>query len=292
MLFVSEGNATLFRPFPELLQELGWVEGKNLIFDARVADGRPAELLPLAAELARQNPDVIVVPTNFEAEAALRAARTIPIVVAAAADPVGTGLAKSLARPGGSVTGMLWAEPRLASKIVEVMHESVPSMRRLAVLYDERSPGIQPYVEANQVAADAIRLELRPFPVRSPEDIATALARIEKERIDAIWVAVNGVISPEIARIVKYAAERRLPTGFTTQWPVERGGLLSYGPNISDALRRTAALVDKILKGANPADLPFEHPTRFELTINLKTAKALGIKLPQSVLLRADRLIE
>jgi putative ABC transport system substrate-binding protein len=292
MLFVSEGNATLFQPFPELLRELGWVEGKNLVFARRIADGRPTELPRLASELVQLNPDVIVVPSNFEAEAVLRATRTIPVVVAAASDPVETGLAQSLAHPGGSVTGLVWSESRRSAKVMEVMHESVPTMRRLAGLYDERFPGIQLYAEAFQVAANAIGFEMRRFPVRSPEDIAAALTSMEKEGVDALWVVPGGVLAPEIARILTYATERRLPTGFPNPWPVERGGLLSFGPNPSDMLRRVAGIVDKILRGANPADLPFEYPTRYELTLNLKTAKALGIKFPQTVLLRADRLIE
>ena len=292
MLFGSEGMATLFLPSSETLRELGWVEGKNLTIDRRTADGRPTELPRLASELVQLNPDVIAVPSNFEAEAVLRATRTIPIVVAAAFDPVETGLAQSLARPGGSVTGLVWAEAGRSAKVIEVMHETVPSMRRMASLYDERFPGIQLYLEAGQATADAIGIELRLFPVRSPEGIAAALARMEKERVEGIFVSPGVAIAPEIARILAYATEHRLPTGFPNPWPVERGGLMSYAPNISDMLRRIVGLVDKILRGAKPADLPFEYPRRYELTINLKTAKALGIKLPQAVLLRADRLIE
>jgi putative ABC transport system substrate-binding protein len=292
VLFASEGNASLFQPFLDALRELGWVEGKNLVLDQRVADGRPTELPALAAELVQLNPDVIVVPSNFEADAVLRATRTIPLVVAVASDPVEMGFAQSLAHPGGSVTGFVWADPRLASKLIQVMHESVPSMRRLAVLYDKRFPGIQTYLAAHQVAADAIRLELRQFPVSSPEEIGDALTSMGKERVDGIFVVPSGVIAAEIARILRYATDRRLPTAFPNPWPVERGGLLSYAPNIASGLRGIAVLVDKILRGAKPADLPFEYPTRYDLTINLKTANALGINLPQPVLLRADRLIE
>ena len=187
LLFVSEGFATLARPISEALQALGWVEGKNLLLDWRIADGRPTELPALATELVRHNPDVIVVPTNFEAEVVLRATRTIPLVVAATLDPVETLLAQSLAHPGGSVTGVIWADPRLASKMVQILHESVPNMRRLAILYDERYVGLQTSLEAHQVAADAIHLEVRRFPVRSREDVDRALTSSEKEHVDGSW---------------------------------------------------------------------------------------------------------
>jgi putative ABC transport system substrate-binding protein len=292
MIFVSEGLASLFRLFPEALGELGWVEGKNLVIDRRTGDGRPTELPALVAELLRQNPDVIVAPSNFEVEAVLSATRTIPVVVVGAGDPVELGWAQSLAHPGGSVTGFVWADPRTASKLIQITRECVPTTRRLAVLWDERYPGIQSYLAAYQSGADAIQLELRWFPVRRPEDIAEALTSMENARVDGIVMLPNGAIAAGIARILTHAMDRRLPTAFPIPWPVERGGLLSYAPNIASGLRGVAGFVDKILRGAKPADIPFEYPTRYELTINLKTAKALGIKLPQAVLLRADRLIE
>ena len=292
LVVVSRTDSMTIQLLPTALRKLGWIEGKNIVFDWRFADGRPAELPRLASELVQLNPDVIVVPSNFEADAVLRATRTIPLVVGAAFDPVETGLAQSVAHPGGSVTGLVWAEAGRSSKAIEVLREAVPSMRRMATLYDERFPGIQLYLEASQVVADSIRLELRRFPVRNREDIAVALTSMNKEGVDALWVTPSGVIAPEIARILTYAAERRLPTGFSLPWAVERGGLLSYAPNLPEVLVRGTALVDKILNGANPGDLPFEYPTRYDLTINLKTANALGIKIPQMVLLRADRLIE
>ena len=172
------------------------------------------------------------------------------------------------------------------------MHEPVPKMRRLAILYDERYVGLQTSLEAHQVAADAIHLEVCRFPVRSREDIDRALTSWDKEHVDGILVFSSGVIAPEIPLILKHAVERGMPSAFPNPWPVERGGLLSYAPNISDTLRRMAVLVDRILRGADLADLPFEYPTRYDLTINLKTANALGVVLPQAVLVRADRLIE
>jgi len=290
MLFGSAGIASLFLPLRTVLRDLGWIEGRNIVFDERVAT-QPADLSRLAVELVRLNPDLIVV-WNLEAPAVLQTTRTVPIVVGGALDPVASGFAQSLAHPGGSVTGVLWADPRLASKMVQVLHEAVPTTRRLAFLYTEGFPGIGPYLEADRAAAEAIGLDFQQFPVRSADEIAGTLAIMERERVDGLLIVPNGVIAPEIDRILKFAAERRVPTAFPTTWPVERGGLLSYGPDQSELLHRVAALVDRILKGTKPGDLPFEYPTRYQLTINLKTANVLGFKLPQTVLLRADRLIE
>ena len=288
----SRPEAPAFQLLPAAFRKLGWIEGKNVVFDWRFADGRPAELPRLAAELIQLHPDVIIATSTGEAEAAFSASHTIPIVVMAALDPVGIGLARSLAHPGGTVTGLLYPEPGIAAKGVQILFEAVPKIRRLAVLYDPRTPGVEAYVEADQVAADAIRLEVRRFPVRSPEEVAAALNVIEKERADAIKQGGGAAVAAETPRILAFAAEHRLPTVFLVPGPVERGGLLSYAPILTEYGDRAAFLVDRILKGANPADIPFEYPTRYELVINLKTAKALGIKIPQSVLLRADRLIE
>jgi len=292
LFLVSAANVTLPPLLPAALRKLGWIEGQNLLFDRRFGDGRLTELPRLASELVQLNPDVIVVQTNLEAQAVLRATNTIPIVVAVAFDPVGSGFAQTLAHPGGSVTGFVYPEPAFVAKMVQFLFEAVPTVRRLGLVYDPRIPGTETYIDADQRAAEAAHVEVRRLPVRGAEDIATALAMIEKEHVDALKIAPGGAVAIGISAILAFAAERRLPTAWGLPDPVERGGLLSYAPNIAELFGRVADFVDRILKGAKPADLPFEHPTRFELTLNLKTAKALGIKIPQSVLLRADRLIE
>jgi len=288
----SRASSPIYLLAPAALGKIGWVEGKNIFYEWRFADGRPAELPRLASELVQLNPDVIVVPQNFEAEAVLRATHTIPLVITAAFDPVGAGFAQTLAHPGGSVTGLLYSDPGIVAKADQIFFEAVPTVRRLGLLYDARYPRLQPYTDADESAAKAANVEVRKYPVRSSEDSAVALAMIKKEQVDGIKVAMGGVVSIGMSTILDSAAEQRLPTAWGQPGPVERGGLLSYAPRFSEIADRSAALVDKILKGAKPADIPFEYPTRYELTINLKTAKALGIKIPQTVLLRADRLIE
>ena len=276
----------------DAFEKLGWIEGKNIVFDYRFADGQPSELPRLAAELVQLNPDVLLVPQNLEAEAALRATRTIPIVVMAALDPVGAGLAQSIAHPGASVTGLLWSDARLAAKSVQLLLEMVPTVRRLGQFYDPNSLGVETYIEAAKGAAGAAHLEVRSYAIRDSKDLAAALSMIEKERVDAIRVGASGVVSMGISTILTFAAKHRLPTICLIPRQVERGGLLSYSPSLTDIADRLAAIVDKILRGVKPGDIPFEYPTRLELTINLKTANALGIKVPQSILVRADRLIE
>lgn len=292
ILIAGSRNNVWFQLLPTALHERGWREGRNLTLEWRIADGRPERLPELASELVRLGVQVIVAPFNIEAEAAQRATRSIPIVMVTAIDPVGAGLAQSLAHPGGNLTGVQWADPTLSAKNMQILKELLPGMQRVGMLYPTGVVGIEPYLEAAEVAARALGVTFHRFPVTRLEDVGGALAAAKKERVDALRVTIAGVVSAAEAQVREFASSNRLPTTYTIPPPVERGGLLSYSSRISENAARAAALVDKILKGAKPADLPFEYPTRTEFVLNLKTAKQLGITVPQSVLLRADRVIE
>jgi putative ABC transport system substrate-binding protein len=287
----SRANSLAYLRLPDALRELGWIEGKNVVLEWRFADGEPTHLPSLARELVQSNPAVIVAGTNFEAEAILAITHAIPLVLWTALDPVGSGLARSLPHPGGSVTGLLWADPGLAAKMLDVFHEAVPSMRRVAILYDARFPGIEAYLDADRTTAKSLGIELITFPVGRVEDLDGVLARMREIGVDGIKIVPAGVVSARLDRVLEYSSSRRLPTIYTAQYPIERGGFLAYSPNQSEVLSRVAALVDKLLKGESPANMPFEHPTRFELTVNMRTAQTLGISVPQSILLRAERII-
>lgn len=273
------------------LRERGWVEGRNLTLERRFADNRLERLPELASELVQLGVQVIVAPFYNEAQAARRATRLIPIVTLVAIDPVKAGLAESVARPGGNVTGVLWGDQELAAKLTEIIKEIVPGARRLGVLYVPDAV-MESYAVANEAGARTLGLDFHRFHVLRPEDVEGALGAVKKERIDALYVVPGGAIAAAEARILEFAASNQIPTVYPLPPTVERGGFMSYAPKIAENVARAAALVDKILKGAKPADLPFEYPTRYELVINLKTAKQLGITVPQSVLLRTDRVIE
>jgi putative ABC transport system substrate-binding protein len=287
----SRANSSTYLQLPEALLDLGWIEGKNITIEWRFANGEPADLPRLASQLVQLKPAVIVVGTNFEAEAVLAKTYVTPLVLWTALDPVGSGLARSLSHPGGSVTGLLWADPGLAAKMLDVFHEAVPNMRRVAVLYDQRFPGIEAYLDADRVTAKSISIELLTFPVSRADDVDDVLTRMYETRVDGIKIVPAGVVSARLDRVLAYSSSHRIPTIYTAQYPIERGGFLAYSPDQSEVLRRVASLVDKVLRGESPADMPFEHPTRFELTVNLRTARALGIKVPESILLRAERVI-
>jgi putative tryptophan/tyrosine transport system substrate-binding protein len=287
----SRANSESYLRLPVALRELGWTEGKNLVIDWRFADDEPRYLPSLASQLIQLNPAVIVVGTNFEAEAVLALNHVIPVVLWTALDPVGTGLARSLSHPGGSVTGLLWADPGLAAKMLDVFHEAVPSMRRIGVLYDARFPGIEAYLNADRATAKSLNIELIAFPVGVVDDLDGVLARIDEIRVDGIKIVPAGAVSARLDRVLDFSSSHRLPTIYTAQYPLERGGFLAYTPNQSEVLSRVASLIDKLLKGESPANMPFEHPMRFELGVNLRIAQTLGINVPQSILLRAERVI-
>ena len=278
--------------FSSAMRDIGWVEGRNLVMEWRFADGRRDRLPELAAQLVQQRVRVIVPPTNLETEAARRATDSIPIVMLFANDPVGSGFAKSLARPGGNVTGVLYADPEFTAKSVQILKETVPTTRRIGSLYPAGLVGFQSFLEEMEATARALGLAFYRYPIERPEEIAAVLDAIKKDGVDALRVSYVGAVQAATAQLLEFAASNRIATSFTVPTAVERGGLISYSPKLADNVARGAAFVDKLLKRATPADLPFEYPTRYELVVNLKAAKQLGITVPQSILLRADRLIE
>jgi len=280
--------------FKDALREFGYVEGKNLRIDYRFAEGRYDRLPDLAAELVRLKVDIIVtVPTQATA-AAKNATKTIPIVmISGSVDPVGLGLVASLARPGGNVTGLSYgASPEIFSKGLELLKETVPKVRRVAILSNPGSP-IQPFIMRELVVAGrSLGVQLQLLEVRGPNEFDGAFAAMAKEHVGALLVVADSLFNLHRARLADLAARSRLPAAYGTSDLVQAGGLMSYGPSFRDLHRRGAVYVDKILKGAKPAELPVEQPTKFELVINVKTAKALGLTIPPSVLARADQVIE
>jgi putative ABC transport system substrate-binding protein len=291
----------LWEAFFQGLRELGYVEGQNIAIERRYSEGRAERLPGLAATLARLNVNVIVVDAcGAPLNAASQATSTIPIVIAACNDDlVATGLISSLARPGGNITGLSELTPELGAKRLELLKEAVPRMRRVAVLwnptYSERFSANFRFWSADwtevRAATQVLGLTLQSVEVRGPDDFETAFSAMIRERADALIAFSDPLIVFHGRRIADLAAKSRLPALYPSREVVDAGGLMSYGPSLSDRFRRAAVYVGKILKGAKPADLPMEQPTKFELVINLKTAKALGLTIPQSLLRRADEVI-
>jgi len=278
--------------FKAALRQLGYVEGRNIRFEHRFADGYLDRLPDLAAELVQVNPRLIVsapVPANL---AARKATSTIPIVMADGADPVGFGLVQSLSRPGGNVTGLTNFAEDLASKQLDVMRELLPHLERVAVLINIPNPLHLPQWRETQSAAARAAVALVPFEIHSPDQLPQAFTAFTQARAEALLVPPDATFGTHRQRIAELATAARLPAIFFSRASVEDGGLMSYGPDPEENYRRAAIFVDKILKGAKPADLPVERPTKFELAINLKTAKALGITVPPTLLARADEVIE
>jgi putative ABC transport system substrate-binding protein len=275
------------------LRELGWVEGKNIAIEHRWAEGK-FELLPgLAADLVRLGVDVIVVTTTQSALAAKNATRTIPIVTVVIGDPIATGLVTSLARPDGNITGLTFVTgPEMGGKLLELLRQSVPQASRIAALWNPTNPMHLLLLRDAENAARKLEVQLRPAAVGSVDALEGALAAISRERPHALLVVPDPLFFFSRGRVVDFAAKNNLPAMYGWREPVEDGGLMAYGPNMPDLFRRAATYVDKILKGARPADLPVQRPTKFELVINLKTAKALGLAIPPPVLLSADELIQ
>jgi putative tryptophan/tyrosine transport system substrate-binding protein len=273
------------------LRELGWSEGHNLAIEYRWAEGHNERFREIAAEFVQLKVDVIVTYATPPVIAAKQATSVIPIVFATAGDPVDTGLVASLAHPGGNVTGLSAQQTELAGKRLELLREVVPGLRRLAIMGDADNPATVLEMDEAQAAARKLGLETTTSEIRRAEDIAPAFNAL-KGRADALYVCNDPLVNTNRIRINTSALGARLPTVYNWRENVEAGGLMSYGANFPDVFRRTAELIDKILRGAKPADIPVEQPTRFDLTINLTTAKALGLDLLPSVLARADEVIE
>jgi putative ABC transport system substrate-binding protein len=272
------------------LRELGWVEGRNVAIEVRWADGRTERFAEIAAEFVRLKVDVIVTagPPTY---AAKQATSVIPIVFATVADPLGDGLVASLARPGGNVTGLSLTSPELAGKRLELLREAVPGLRRLAVMVNADYPAAMHELSEMEAAARPLGVEIVAMKIRRAEDIAPAFEAL-KGRADAIHVVGESLTSANGVRINTFALAARLPTMHTARDRLAEGGFMSFGPNFPSLYRRAAEMVDKILRGAKPADIPVEQPTTFDLVVNLTTAKALGLTIPEAFLLRANELIE
>jgi putative tryptophan/tyrosine transport system substrate-binding protein len=279
----------LWEAFQEGLREGGYVEGQNLFIERRYSEGKPERFTDFASEFVRLQVDVIVVSSTPAAKAAKQATGTIPIVMVYVGDPVGSGLVASLARPGGNVTG-LSSQAEQAGKQLQLLQEVAPGASRVAVIWDPSNPPHVRSFKDVEASAQTLRIEVRSHPVRVPDELEIALAAIERERATAFLPFE--VASVNRRRLVEFAARNRLPAVYGSRPYANEGGLMSYGPSLTDLFRRASTYVAKILKGAKPADLPVEQPTKFELVINLKTAKALGVTIPSSVLLRADHVIE
>jgi ABC-type uncharacterized transport system substrate-binding protein len=281
------------RAFVQGLRALGWVEGQNFILERRSAEGQFERFGGIVAELVRLKTDVIVAPGDLIPGAAMAITTTVPIVMATAEDPVGAGLVQSLARPGGNVTGlMLVVGPEIEGKRLEIFREALPGVSRVAYLGSKQEKDWEgPWGQSVRTAAQAlgVTLVLAEFPSRQYAD---AFAQVTRARAEAVFVSPSLLAFADRALVVELATRARVPTMFAYRQQVELGGLMSYGVNVVDNFRRAASFVDRILKGTKPADLPVERPTKFELVINLKTAKALGLTIPQTVILQADQVIE
>jgi putative ABC transport system substrate-binding protein len=278
--------------FRDALHELGYVEGKNVQLEVRWGNGEFERLPALAAELVQLKVDVIVAAASPSVLAARKATSTIPIVMPVSSDPVGDGLVASLAHPGGNITGLSMMAPELGEKRLQLLRETFPdASRAVAVLWNPAYAGMRARFEEAKVAAPKLGLTVRSVEVRDTRELDVAFEAIVREHPQAL-VLSDPFTTGQRARIVEFATEHRLPAIYESSDFVDVGGLMSFGPNISNLYRGAAVYVDKILKGAKPGDLPIEQPTKFELVLNMKTAKALDIKIPQSILLRADRVIE
>jgi ABC-type uncharacterized transport system substrate-binding protein len=292
--FLVMGRHPSATVFAQGLRDLGWVDGQNVVIEYRFAEvGKPEQFPALAAELVSLKVDVIVALLNPEIAAARLATSTIPIVMIIGVDPVGQGFVRSLARPGTNVTGLAWdPTPEVYGKMIELVKEALPTMSRIGTIVDTKFPGLVPYLASLDEAARRLNVGLVRAEVREPGDIDNAFISMTQQHVGAGIVAGGTTLFSNRARLAGLAKQRKLPLVFPYREGVDAGGLLSYGPSLPELWRRSAAYVDRVLKGAKPADLPVEQPTKFELVINLKTAKALGVTIPPSLLLRADQVIE
>jgi len=295
--FVEAGSASVNRHFADAfrqgLKELGYVERESFVIEERWADGNSERFSDLLADVLRSGVDVIVQASTLGAVAAKKATTVVPIVFVGVSDPVGMGLVASLARPGGNVTGLSLAWPEgLAGKWAELLKETAPTVSHAALLYNPLGASMTAWVRETQAAASALGVRLQNFEARDAKDLDEAFARMIREHVGGVIVITDPLTLRHRARVVQLAARNRLPVVYSFGEFARAGGLLAYGPSVAEMFHRAAAYVDRIFKGAKPAELPVEQPTKFELVINLKTAKALGLTIPPSLLLRADQLIE
>jgi putative ABC transport system substrate-binding protein len=287
----SSTNAARNEAFGQGLRELGYVEGKKIVVEYRYAEGKPGRERALAAELVRLGLEIIVTAGPASTRAAKEATVTIPIVFAQEGDPVASGFVASVGRPGGNITGLSSLAPELSGKQLELLKEIVPKLSRVTVIGISTEPGNAQRVKEIKLAASGLNVNLQHLDVLSSSDIESAFRAAAKGRADGVVMFGGTIFNTHRAQIVELAIKNRLPTTYSRPEYVEAGGLMTYGPSINDLFRRAATYVDKILKGAKPADLPIEQPTKFELVINLKTAKQIGLTIPPNVLARADRVI-
>jgi putative tryptophan/tyrosine transport system substrate-binding protein len=283
---------TRFGAFRQGMRDLGYVEGKSLAFEYRYAEGKFERFPGLAAELARSNVDLIFTASAEGVLAAMKATSTIPIVFGTVQDPVASGIVASLARPGRNATGMSALAPDLGRKRLDILREASPGLVRVGYLWSPISKGSDVGMRETQAAAQSLGLQIQSLEVREPKDLDRALEAAMKQRAQALITAPDPQINAQGVRIAAFAASNRLPVMYAAPEHVEAGGLMTYAPSYSDMWRHAATFADKILKGARPADLPVEQPTKFELIVNLKAARAIGLAIPQTILFRADRVIE
>jgi len=289
---VPAGISDLMEAFQQGLRDLGYAEGQNIVIVYRFAQGNMNRLPDLAAELVRLKVDVIVAAATPAAQAAKSAAGPIPVVFTTVGDPVASGLVRTIAQPGGNVTGLSIIAAELAGKRLELLKELVPRASRVAVLWDPGQPAGAPILKETEAAARSLGLQVQLVEARGPDDFQNALSTIKRVRAGGLVVLPSFLFTAHRYRLADLLIRERVPAVFLRREFVEAGGLMSYSPSFADQYRRAATYVDKILKGAKPADLPVEQPTRFELVINMKTAKALGLTIPPSILVRADQVIQ
>jgi ABC-type uncharacterized transport system substrate-binding protein len=288
----APGGIPLAESFRQGLQDLGYVEGKTIAIEYRSAEGKPERLPALAAELVQLQVNVIFAQSGQVAEAAKDATTTIPIVMVSGADPVAIGLVASLARPGGNMTGLSLMSAELAGKRLQLLKEATGSLGRVAVLWNARDAVMTNIFSEIQTAAPALGMTVQPLGVQEAKDIDSAIVAMTEERPDALFMITDVLTSRYVRQVLDFAVEHRLPTMFQSSGGVTEGGLMSYAQSFTDSYRRAAYYVDRILKGAKPGDLPVEQPIKFELVVNLKTAKTLGITVPLSLVMLADGVIE
>jgi len=286
------GSGPLAASFRQGLQDLGYIEGRTIAIAYRSAEGKPERLPALAAELVQLPVDVIVAQSSQVAQVAKDATARIPIVMIAGADPVAIGLVDSLARPGGNITGLTLMSAELAGKQLQLLKDAIGGLGRVAVLWNARDVAMTNIFSELQTAAPVLSVIVQPLAVQEAEDIDSAIATMTEERPDALFMITDVLTLKYTSKVIDFAVQHRLPAMFASSGPVGEGGLMYYGPSVTDAYRRAAYYVDRILKGAKPRDLPVEQPTKFELVVNLKTAKALGITIPPNFLILADKVIE